>query len=68
MDKISKTIMPGLFVMSLILITSCDLTRKNEKEEKERIEAYVGQNNITVSPTASDLYYVEYTGLLTTCI
>jgi FKBP-type peptidyl-prolyl cis-trans isomerase FkpA len=57
----SKFLMSGLIMITLILGTSCDPSRKFEKEERERILEYVRKNNITITPTASGLYFIENT-------
>lgn len=46
------------FVLVVSLSTSCK--SKADKEIEDR-NAYLAENNITVSPTASGLYYVETT-------
>jgi FKBP-type peptidyl-prolyl cis-trans isomerase len=47
--------------LSLILITSCKLDDSAELRDKETrvFQSYLEENNITVEPTASGLYYVE---------
>jgi len=55
-----------LSVVILLFATSC---KRNEKEEQEKLDAYIAEHNITVKPTAehnitvkpteSGLYYIE---------
>ncbi len=44
------------FLIGLVVSYSC--TSKEEKEIEDR-NAYIQENNITVAPTASGLYYIE---------
>jgi len=45
-----------VLILTVSVITSCKT--KSEKEIEER-DAYLQENNITVAPTESGLYYVE---------
>ena len=54
-----KRVFPGFIPLLFILIlVSCEKESKAEKEEAA-IQAYLIENNITVSPTYSGLYYIE---------
>lgn len=56
--KMYKIITLLSIVLIISLNTSC--TSKAEKEIKDR-NTYLAENNITASPTASGLYYIETT-------
>ncbi len=45
-----------LSVVILLFATSC---KRDEKEEQEKLDAYIAEHNITVKPTESGLYYIE---------
>jgi FKBP-type peptidyl-prolyl cis-trans isomerase len=54
-----KRILPGLIPLLLVgFLVSCEKESDAEKEEAA-IEAYLLENNITISPTYSGLYYIE---------
>lgn len=52
----NKTIAVLIVFTSLFLTFSCKDKAEAEKEERQ---AYLEENNITVSPTSSGLYYIE---------
>lgn len=60
MKKQNKFILLTLLVFSALYATSCLKDDDSEKRKKEirLIENYVQVNNITVTPTASGLYYI----------
>lgn len=55
MNKILPGLIPLFFAVFLV---SCEKESESEKEEAA-IKAYILENNITVAPTYSGLYYIE---------
>ncbi len=51
----------ALLIAFAVIVVSCNPAKKYEEEEKSVIAAYVADNNITVSPDAKGLYYIEQT-------
>ncbi|MBE0675718.1 MAG: FKBP-type peptidyl-prolyl cis-trans isomerase [Bacteroidales bacterium] len=49
----------GLLILATVAITSCSLDKKLAEAEEDLIREYIRENNVTVSPTASGLYYIE---------
>lgn len=45
-----------LTILVIILFTSC---KSKEEKEKDLLQTYITENNITTEPTASGLYYIE---------
>lgn len=44
-----------------VIIVACNPAKKYEEEERSLIQDFVSTNNITVSPDADGIYYVEVT-------
>jgi FKBP-type peptidyl-prolyl cis-trans isomerase len=42
-----------------VIIVACNPAKKYEEEERSLIQDYVATNNITVSPDANGIYYME---------
>jgi FKBP-type peptidyl-prolyl cis-trans isomerase len=59
-----KNLMNGLLILGfvMVLVSSCDLTKKYEKEEKEEIRNYLGQHpELSFVLKESGLYYLDVT-------
>jgi FKBP-type peptidyl-prolyl cis-trans isomerase len=54
-----RTIQTAALTALAVIIVSCNPSKKYEEEEKSLIEDYVAENNITVSPDADGLYFME---------
>lgn len=63
MIKMNDLIKGFLFTgLIMILLSSCDLTKKYEKEEKEEIQNYLSQHpELTFELKTSGLYYMDVT-------
>jgi len=49
----------AVLALMAIVVVACNPSKKYEEEEKSMIEDYVLKNNITVSPDANGIYYIE---------
>lgn len=54
-----KTISAAVLTALAVSIISCNPAKKYEEEEKSLIADYIASNNITVSPDANGIYYIE---------
>lgn len=54
-----KTISAAVLTALAVAIISCNPAKKYEEEEKSLIADYIANNNITVSPDANGIYYIE---------
>lgn len=61
MNRKVKFITSGLLAIILIITVSCDPSKKIEADERETIRTFISNNNVTVQPTESGLYYIEIT-------
>lgn len=54
----------GIFtILTLIFLASCmkDNSEESKEEEQKKLSNYLAENNITIEPTESGLYYIEKT-------
>ena len=56
-----KTIYTAVLTALAVIIVSCNPAKKYEEEEKSQIADYVTSHNITATPDANGLYYMEIT-------
>ncbi len=54
-----RKLVAALFVTAAFVIVSCNSARKYEEEERSLIQDYISKNNITVSPDANGIYFIE---------
>ena len=54
-----RTIYAALLTVIVLVVAACNPAKKYEEEEKSAIADYIAKNNITVSPDANGLYYIE---------
>ncbi|NPA68949.1 MAG: FKBP-type peptidyl-prolyl cis-trans isomerase [Chlorobi bacterium] len=52
----NKIIFYGISILTLFFVLSC---KSDYEKELDDLKAYIEENNITVEPTASGLYYIE---------
>ncbi len=57
--KFSTLTQISLVFLFAILFSSCSKDKKLQQEEQDLLQQYLIDNNITTSPTASGLYYIE---------
>lgn len=62
-EEINKTMRKkvnyAVLALMAVVIVACNPAKKYEEEEKSLIEDYVAKNNITVSPDANGIYFIE---------
>jgi len=58
-ETMRRTIVATAVTALALIIVSCNPAKKYEEEEKTLIEDYVAENNISVSPDADGIYYIE---------
>ena len=51
----------SILVTSILILglTSCNYDKRLQEQERDLIANFIKANNITVTPTASGLYYIE---------
>jgi FKBP-type peptidyl-prolyl cis-trans isomerase len=54
-----KKINAAVLMAMAVIVISCNPSKKYEEEEKSLIAEYVATKNITVTPDAHGLYYIE---------
>ncbi len=54
-----KKINAAALAILAVIIVACNPAKKYEEEERSQILDYVAANNITVSPDANGIYYIE---------
>ena len=54
-----KKINAAALAILAVIIVACNPSKKYEEEERSQILDYVAANNITVSPDANGIYYIE---------
>ena len=54
-----KKINAAALAILAVIIVACNPSKKYEEEERSQILDYVATNNITVSPDANGIYYIE---------
>lgn len=63
MDRMRKNILlvGKVLIITVLLagLTSCSLDNKMQEQEEELIAAFIKNNNVTVEPNESGLYYIE---------
>lgn len=58
-ETMQRTIFAATLTALLVVIVSCNPAKKYEEEENSLIAGYISSNNITVSPDANGIYYIE---------
>ena len=56
-----KKINVAALAILAVIIVACNPAKKYEEEERSLIQDYIAANNITLSPDADGIYYVELT-------
>jgi FKBP-type peptidyl-prolyl cis-trans isomerase len=58
-EAMKRTFYAAVLMTLAAVIVSCNPAKKYEEEEKSQIADYIASHNITVTPDAKGLYYME---------